>query len=104
MRRARLKYGVYEERFRPICRSCKKQWPHCKHSKAPEKVVFVAGPDRIWMQLNGTNYPAVHFRKFNDSSSVEMVMTETQFRSKYVFLGRLTTVITRTDVMQEKAK
>jgi hypothetical protein len=102
MARARLKFGVYEERYRPICKTCKKNYPDCRHSKAPERVVLLAGPTNIWMQLNGTNYPGVRFRRFNDFSVVEMVTTEAQFRSKYSYVGRYVTKIERTEELQEK--
>jgi len=95
-----LKPGVYEERYRPICSKCAKKWPECRHSNPPKKVVLLAGPDRIWCQLNGTNYPAVHFRNFNDFDSVEMVMPDSQFRSKYSYVGRFVTQLIRTEVQQ----
>lgn len=97
--RARLKYGIYEERYRPICTKCKKKWPDCKHIDAPKRVVMLDGPDRIWCQLNGTNYPAVLMQNFNDFTSVRMVMTETQFRGKYVYVGRFTTQMTSRHVL-----
>lgn len=76
MNRARLKHGVYEERYRPLCVKCKKKWPECRHSEPPKRVVFLDGPDQIWAQLNGTNYPAVRFRAFNDFAAIEMVMPD----------------------------
>ena len=100
MRRARLKYGVYEERYRPTCPKCKKKWPDCRHSEAPKRIVLLAGPDQIWAQLNGTNYPAVRFRAFNDFASVEMVMSELQFRGKYSYVGRFVTCITQKEVIE----
>jgi len=65
-------------------------------------VVMLAGPDQIWCQLNGTNYPSVRFRNFNDFDVVEMVMTETQFRSKFTYVGRYITNITRTEIQVAK--
>ena len=100
MRRAKLKYGVYEERYRPICSKCKKKWPECRHSDAPKRIVLLAGPDQIWAQLNGTNYPAVRFRGFNDFASVEMVMPELQFRGRYSYVGRFVTQVTQREVME----
>lgn len=102
MRRARLKWGAYEERYRPICPKCKKKWPECKHSEPPKRVVFLAGPDEVWCQLNGTNYPAVRFRSFNDFNVVDMVMPETQFRSKYVYVGRYVSKVTHLEEMVPK--
>lgn len=102
MRRGRLKYGVYEERYRPQCSKCKKQWPQCKHLDPPKRVVTLDGPDKVWMQLNGTNYPAVRFRAFNDFSVVEMVMADTQFRHKFTYVGRYVTNIMRVESMVTK--
>ena len=99
--RARLKHGVYEERYRLVCPKCKKRWPDCKHSEAPKRVVLLAGPDRIWAQLNGTNYPAVRFRAFDDFAAIEMVMMDLQFRSKYTYVGRFITEITHKEVMSK---
>lgn len=104
MRRARFKHGVYEERYRPICMKCKKKWPDCKHSEPPKRVVLLAGSDQIWMQLNGTNYPSIRFRSFNDFTAVEMVMSEFQFRSKYTYVGRFFTKVTHQEVLQEKIR
>lgn len=101
MSRARFKYGVYEERYRPLCMKCKKKWPECRHSEPPKRVVLLAGPDQIWCQLNGTNYRSVRFRYFNDSTSVELVMPDGQFRGKYVYVGKFTTRIVRTEVMDK---
>jgi len=100
MRRPKFKHGVYEERYRPLCMKCKKKWPDCRHSEAPKRVVLLAGPDQIWTQLNGTNYPAVRFRAFNDFASVEMVMPENQFRSRYTYVGRFVTQITHKEVIE----
>jgi len=97
--RPRYRHGVYEERYRPQCKKCSLTWPECKHSEPPKRVVFLAGPDKIWCQLNGTNYPSVRFRAFNDFSAVEMVMPENQFRSKYTYVGKFVTQVSRKEVM-----
>lgn len=102
MRRARFKFGVYEERYRPVCPKCKKKWPDCKHSDAPKRVSFLAGPDQVWCQLNGTNYPSVRFRNFNDFNVVEMVMPENQFRDRYVYVGRYISRAIHTEEMVVK--
>lgn len=102
--RARLKFGVYEERYRPICEKCKKRWPECLHSQAPKRVVLLAGPEQIWMQLNGTKYPAVRVRRFNDLAAIDMVMTETDFRSGHTYIGRFTTHVSSKEVLDGKAQ
>lgn len=101
MRRGKLKVGVYEEKARPTCTKCGKKHPDCKHIAAPKKVVFLAGPDQIWAQLNGTWYPSVRFKNFNDSTSVEMVMPENQFRDRYKYLGQYVTVVNRVEEMRK---
>lgn len=100
MKRARLKHGVYQERYLPLCMKCKKRWPDCRHSEPPKRVVLLDGPERVWAQLNGTNYPAVRFRNFNDFASVEMVIPDNTFRQRYTYVGRFITRITHTEVME----
>lgn len=73
--RARLKIGIYYSK-----------------SRITEQVVLLETPDRLWVQLNGTHYPAVMFRKFNCPDDVKMVMTEYQFRDRFKYAGRYQTV------------
>lgn len=87
MRRARLKYGVYEER---------------RKSKNPRRVVLLETGDEVWIQFNGTNYPAVVTREFNSPNVVKVAMTEFQFRDAYVWVGKYTTHVTRKEVLELK--
>jgi hypothetical protein len=75
MRRARLKYGIYQSR-----------------SILTEQVVLLTGPDGVWAQFNGTNYPAVLYRKFNAPNDVKRVLTEQQFRDRFKYVGKYQTV------------
>lgn len=82
MRRAQLKFGVYEEKAHP-----------------ERRVALLEGPDRVWISFNGTNYPAVMCRTFNQPDNVKLVFTETQFRDRYKYLGRYTTIVSHKEVL-----
>lgn len=60
--------------------------------------MLLATPDQIWAQLNGTNYPAVRYRRFNNFDVVEMVLPENQFRDRYAYVGRFITHVSRSEV------